>query len=79
VLLKKVVKVLNKIKEILSRGNTAEVKKVKDGIVVLEVHKRIRYAENDKSENEGKGEIVERTLRKKMSEEEFEDGIDFEN
>jgi hypothetical protein len=74
-----VVKVLNKIKEILSRGNTAEVKKVKDGIVVLEVHKRIRYAENDKSENEGKGEIVERTLRKKMSEEEFEDGIDFEN
>jgi hypothetical protein len=75
-----VVKVLNKIKEILSRGNTAEVKKVKEGIVVLEVHKKIRYTENNNQpENEGKGEIVERTLRKKMSEEEFEDGIDFEN
>jgi hypothetical protein len=75
-----VVKVLNKIKEILSRGNTAEVKKVKEGIVVLEVHKKIRYAENGTVlENEGKGEVVERTLKKKISNEEFEDGVDFEN
>lgn len=74
------VKVLNKIKEILSRGNTAEVKKVKEGIVVLEVHKKIRYAENGTVlENEGKGEVVERTLKKKISNEEFEDGVDFEN
>jgi hypothetical protein len=73
-----VVKVLNKIKEILSRGNTAEVKKVKEGIVVLEVHKKIRYAENGTVlENEGKGEVVERTLKKKISNEEFEDGVDF--
>jgi hypothetical protein len=75
-----VVKVLNKIKEILSRGNTAEVKKVKEGIVVLEVHKKIRYSENGTVlENEGKGEVVERTLKKKISNEEFEDGVDFEN
>ncbi len=74
------VKVLNKIKEILSRGNTAEVKKVKEGIVVLEVHKKIRYTENGTMlENEGKGEVVERTLKKKISNEEFEDGVDFEN
>jgi hypothetical protein len=40
-----VIKVLNKIKEILERGNTAEVKRVKDGVVVLEVHRKIRYTD----------------------------------
>lgn len=31
------------IQGIYSRGNTAEVKKVKDGIIVLEVKKKIIY------------------------------------
>jgi hypothetical protein len=38
--------------EILSRGNTAEVKKVKDGIVVLEVKRKIKYIDTDAVTNE---------------------------
>lgn len=35
-------KLLNTLLEILDRGNTAEVKKVKDGILVLEVKRETR-------------------------------------
>lgn len=34
---------LKAIREILKRGNTAEVKQRKDGIIVLEVNKKITY------------------------------------
>lgn len=34
-------KILKPILEILERGNTAEVKKTKDGVLVLEVQKRV--------------------------------------
>lgn len=34
-------KILKPILEILERGNTAEVKRAKDGILVLEVRKKI--------------------------------------
>jgi hypothetical protein len=42
-----------KIAEILDRGNTAEVKRVKGGITVLEVSRRIRsrQSEGDGPEN----------------------------
>lgn len=66
------IKVLNKIKEILSRGNTAEVKRVKDGIVVLEVHRKIRYSDSGtvtNDEDEDKDEIVIKDEVKK-----FDDG-----
>jgi hypothetical protein len=33
----------DKILEILERGNTAEVKKTKDGIIILEVKRKIKY------------------------------------
>jgi hypothetical protein len=67
-----VIKVLNKIKEILGRGNTAEVKRVKDGIVVLEVHKKIRYTESGgvaDNEDEDRDEDVIKDEVKK-----FDDG-----
>lgn len=35
-------KILKPIQEILARGNTAEVKCVKGGVIVLEVQRRIR-------------------------------------
>ena len=31
------------ISAIISKGNTAEVKKVKEGVLILEVDKKIRY------------------------------------
>jgi hypothetical protein len=65
VLGRKVIKVLNEIKEILSRGNTAEVKKVKDGIVVLEVQKKIRCTDAV-MEDEDKGENVINDCEKKV-------------
>jgi hypothetical protein len=33
---------LDTINEILSRGNTAEIKKTKDGIIILEVKRKIK-------------------------------------
>ena len=38
-------KILKLILEILERGNTAEVKRAKDGILVLEVRKKIAKLE----------------------------------
>lgn len=35
--------ILAKINEIVQRGNTAEVKTTKDGIIVLEVQRKIKY------------------------------------
>jgi hypothetical protein len=46
-----------KIEEILDRGNTAEVKKTRDGVIILEVSRKIRYDENNdegKTRNSGK-------------------------
>jgi hypothetical protein len=34
-----------KISEIIGRGNTAEVKKTKGGVTILEVSRKIRYRE----------------------------------
>jgi hypothetical protein len=36
-----------KIQEILDNGNTAEVKKTKRGVIILEVKRKIRYEEPD--------------------------------
>jgi hypothetical protein len=36
-----------KISEILSRGNTAEVKKTKDGIIILEVKRKIQSKDSE--------------------------------
>jgi hypothetical protein len=36
-----------KISEILSRGNTAEVKKTKDGIIILEVKRKIQSRDTE--------------------------------
>jgi hypothetical protein len=44
-----------KISEILSRGNTAEVKKTKDGIIILEVKRKIQskdYEDDSSSQEE---------------------------
>lgn len=38
-------KILKPILEILERGNTAEVKRAKDGVLVLEVRKKIAKLE----------------------------------
>ena len=37
---------LKTIREILKRGNAAEVKQRKDGIIVLEVNKKITYQDD---------------------------------
>lgn len=34
-------KILNAVLEIIGRGNTAEVKKTRDGLIVLEVKRKI--------------------------------------
>ena len=39
-------RMLKSIREILERGNTAEVKQRKDGIIVLEVNRKITYQDN---------------------------------
>jgi hypothetical protein len=36
-----------KIEEILDHGNTAEVKKTRNGVIILEVSRKIRYENND--------------------------------
>jgi hypothetical protein len=36
-----------KIEEILEHGNTAEVKKTKNGVIILEVSRKIRYTGED--------------------------------
>jgi hypothetical protein len=36
-----------KISEILARGNTAEVKKTKDGIIILEVRRKIQSKDSE--------------------------------
>jgi hypothetical protein len=36
-----------KIEEILARGNTAEVKKTKHGVIILEVSRKIRFEDDD--------------------------------
>jgi hypothetical protein len=38
---------LDTINEILSRGNTAEIKKTKDGIIILEVKRKIKLTDED--------------------------------
>jgi hypothetical protein len=43
---------VKKVLEIVERGNTAEVKKTKNGITVLEVKRKIKYRENDEQINE---------------------------
>jgi hypothetical protein len=40
-----------KIEEILGRGNTAEVKKTKKGVIILEVSRKIRYENNEEERN----------------------------
>jgi hypothetical protein len=40
-----------KIEEIIGRGNTAEVKKTKKGVIILEVSRKIRYENNDEENN----------------------------
>jgi hypothetical protein len=35
------------INEILSRGNTAEIKKTKDGIIILEVKRKIKLTDDE--------------------------------
>jgi hypothetical protein len=44
----------NTIQEILNRGNTAEVKQTKRGIVILEVKRKIRYENNDDVQKQNK-------------------------
>jgi hypothetical protein len=39
-----------KIEEIIGRGNTAEVKKTKKGVIILEVSRKIRYENNEEEE-----------------------------
>jgi hypothetical protein len=46
------IEMLKEILEILKRGNTAEVKKAKDGIMILEVKKKIQYRGAGEEENE---------------------------
>jgi hypothetical protein len=59
--------------EILRRGNTAEVKKVKDGIVVLEVKKKIRYTDTVTDEyDEDKDEDVIKSNVKKIDDGDFD-------
>jgi hypothetical protein len=38
---------LDTINEILSRGNTAEIKKTKDGIIILEVKRKIKLTDDE--------------------------------
>lgn len=33
-------KIINAVREILSRGNTAEVRKTKDGVIVFEIRRK---------------------------------------
>jgi hypothetical protein len=40
------------INEILSRGNTAEIKKTKDGIIILEVKRKIKLTDDEIRTNE---------------------------
>jgi hypothetical protein len=40
-------KMLATINEILSRGNTAEIKKTKDGIIILEVKRKIKLTDDE--------------------------------
>ncbi len=40
------------VREIANRGNTAEVKRNKDGIVILEVKKKITKMDKERGENE---------------------------
>jgi hypothetical protein len=39
-----------KIEEILEHGNTAEVKKTKRGVIILEVSRKIRYEDYEEDE-----------------------------
>jgi hypothetical protein len=50
---------VKKISEILGRGNTAEVKKTKDGIMILEVKRKIKYrgSTEEQSETDGAEDI----------------------
>jgi hypothetical protein len=45
-----------KIEEILDRGNTAEVKRTRDGVVILEVSRKIRYENKDDEKTRRTGE-----------------------
>jgi hypothetical protein len=38
---------VQKIQQILERGNTAEVKKTKNGIIILEVNRKIRFEDSE--------------------------------
>ncbi len=42
------------IQEILENGNTAEVKKTKDGVMILEVKRKIRSNEHDEDAEDEK-------------------------
>jgi hypothetical protein len=42
---------VKKVLEIVERGNTAEIKKTKNGITVLEVKRTIKYRENGEQTN----------------------------
>jgi hypothetical protein len=41
------IEMLDTINEILNRGNTAEIKKTKDGIIILEVKRKIKLTDED--------------------------------
>jgi hypothetical protein len=42
---------VKKVLEIVERGNTAEIKKTKNGITVFEVKRKIKYRETDDYNN----------------------------
>jgi hypothetical protein len=46
-----------KIEEILEHGNTAEVKKTKNGVIILEVSRKIRY-EDDSEPPKKDGKVL---------------------
>jgi hypothetical protein len=59
-----------KIEEILEHGNTAEVKKTKKGVIILEVARKIRYedeSDEDQTESDEKAESTEKTARSEKS------------
>jgi hypothetical protein len=45
-----------KIEEIIGRGNTAEVKKTKKGVIILEVSRKIRYENKEENPAHDEGE-----------------------
>jgi hypothetical protein len=47
------------IADILERGNTAEVKKTKDGIMILVVSRKIRYKSSNDSKPDAKDDSEE--------------------